>query len=259
MKFVIGVDLEGLACVVGQPGKTLTESADFEFAKRQAVREINAAATALFDMGATRVIVDDRHDGGINLHHEDIDTRCEFIIGRGRGQWWQAIDETFTGILMIGFHAMDNSFGVLAHSFRSKTYQWMKVNGTEVGEIQIRAAEAGEMGVPLIFLSSDDVGIAEAKKFMPWIETVETKKAMGWNMALSKHPKRAADEIYDGVKKAVVRISEMEAFTFDTPIVFQNRFKRMDAAEAAALSSKDWKVIDPFTLERTLDRIRGWQ
>ena len=57
MKFVIAVDCEGLACVVGAPGSTLNETRNFAFACAEAVREVNAATRALFDAGAERVIV----------------------------------------------------------------------------------------------------------------------------------------------------------------------------------------------------------
>jgi D-aminopeptidase len=50
----------------------------------------------------------------------------------------------------------------------SLRYQWMKVNGVEVGEIAIDAAVAGELGVPVIFVSSDSAGIKEAKEFLPY-------------------------------------------------------------------------------------------
>ena len=58
MKFIIGVDLEGAACTVGQKNSTLTASSNYEFAKAQVTKEANAAARALFDSGATQVISD---------------------------------------------------------------------------------------------------------------------------------------------------------------------------------------------------------
>ena len=89
---------------------------------------------------------------------------------------------------------MDNTVdGVLAHSFSSTGYQYIKVNGVEVGEMAIDAALAGDHGVPCIFVASDDKGAAEAKRFMPWVETVATKQGLGWNMAISKHPARAVE------------------------------------------------------------------
>ncbi len=42
----------GCACVVDEPGKGLGTGENYQFARRQAAREANAAARALFDAGA---------------------------------------------------------------------------------------------------------------------------------------------------------------------------------------------------------------
>lgn len=256
MKFVVAVDLEGLACVVGEPGKGLGESSNFEMARLQGTREANAAARALFDSGATEVIIWDNHGGSLNLLYDKLDERCKIALGVGAKHRWPGMDESFSGVVLIGYHAMDNTAdAVLAHTFSSKAYQWYKVNGVEVGEMAIDAAVAGEMNVPVIFASSDDKGVAEAKHFMPWIETVTTKVGMGWNLAVSKHPERAVKEIYEGVKNAVSRISEMKPFSFSTPITLQYRFKRLDNTRGALLGDKSWREVDPFTVEKVIEKI----
>ena len=53
MRFIIGVDCEGEACVVGTPGEGIGER-QAEFARRQATREANAAATALLTPARNR-------------------------------------------------------------------------------------------------------------------------------------------------------------------------------------------------------------
>ena len=51
--YYIAIDMEGVACVVGTPGEGLSSSsANRDFAAREALREANAAARALFDCGA---------------------------------------------------------------------------------------------------------------------------------------------------------------------------------------------------------------
>lgn len=51
-RFYIAVDLEGIACVIGEYGKGLAlDTPGYIYAKKQATREANAAAKALFDGG----------------------------------------------------------------------------------------------------------------------------------------------------------------------------------------------------------------
>lgn len=259
MKFVIAVDCEGLACVVGAPGVTLNETRNFAFACAEAVREANAAARALFDSGAERVIVWDCHGGSLNMDYYDLDERVEIALGVGFPHRFPGMDETFSGVLLIGYHPKDNTEdGVIAHTYSSRTYQWVKVNGVEMGEIGLDAAVAGEIGVPVIFVASDDKGVAEAREIMPWVETVATKQGFGWNAALSKHPKRVEREIYEAVKRAVSRLPEMRPFKLPKPIHVQIRYKRLEDAERATRGITVWRRIDPYTVETTFERITDW-
>ncbi|MFB3894571.1 MAG: M55 family metallopeptidase [Phycisphaerae bacterium] len=253
MKFIVAVDCEGVACAVGTPGGTLNDSKNWEFVRHQATREADAAAKGLFDAGATQVIVWDNHGGSLNLFHDDLDERCDIMLGVGVEHRWPGLDSSFAGVLMVGYHSKDNTpDAVMAHSFSSKTYQYMKVNGVEVGEIAIDAAAAGSMGVPAIFVSSDDKGVAEAKQFLPWVETVATKQGLGWNAAISKHPRRSAADIRAAAAAAVKRIREMKTFGFKEPITLEYRFKRMEEAQSAARSKSGWVRVDPYTVRKTI-------
>lgn len=259
MKFVIAVDFEGLACVVGSPGVTLNESRNYAFARVEAVRETNAAAKALFDAGAEQVIVWDNHNGSLNMDYDLLDERVDIALGVGFPRRFPGMDETFSGVLLIGYHPKDNTEdAVIAHTLSSRAFQWIKVNGVEVGEIELHAAVAGEMGVPVIFVASDDKGVAEAKQFLPWVETVTTKKGFGWNAAISKHPKKVEREIYEGVKRAVERLSEMKPFRFSSPVNVQIRYKRLEAAEGVTRGATVWRRVDAYTVEATFERISDW-
>lgn len=82
-KFYIAVDCEGVACAVGSPGEALGKGENYAFACLQATREADAAAKALFDGGATEVVVWDAHGSGVNLHYDLLDSRCKILLGSG--------------------------------------------------------------------------------------------------------------------------------------------------------------------------------
>ncbi len=259
MKFIVAVDCEGVACAVGSPGGGINSSRDLEFAKRQATREADAAARGLFAAGATQVIVWDNHNGSLNLHYDDLDERCDIALGVGFEHRFPGLDDSFAGIVFVGYHAMDNTEdAVICHSFSSTTYQYMKVNGREVGELAIDGAMAGSHGVPVVCVASDDKGTAEALSFFPGIEIVTTKQAMGWNAAVSKHPKRAADEIYTAAKRAVARLSDFKAFHFEEPLTFEIRYKRIEAAQAASRGFKGGERVDPYTVRWELQSLADY-
>ena len=257
MKFYIGVDCEGPACVVGSPGGTLNDSRNLAFAKLQATREADAAARACFDAGATQVVVWDNHNGSLNLDYDLLDERCDIALGVGFRNCWPGMDDSFDGVLFVGYHAMDSTEdAVIAHTNSSAAYQWIKVNGQMVGELALQSAVADALGgVPPIFCVGDDKCAAEAARFFPGIATVTTKTAHGWNAAVSKHPRRAAQDIYDGVRRAVERRGEAKPFTFPSPLTYEIRYKRLEAAEAASRNATRGERVDAYTVRWQLSSI----
>ncbi|MFP4354844.1 MAG: M55 family metallopeptidase [Phycisphaerae bacterium] len=259
MKFMIGVDLEGVAAVVGNPGKSLSTSNDYPFACLQGAREADAAAKGFFDAGAEEVVIWDNHAARPNLDYDRIDPRCDLIIGGSVPHRFPTLDETYAGIALIGYHAMDTTAqAVLAHSFSSVDIQEMTINGQTIGEIEVEAAVAGTFGVPLVLLSSDDKAVAATRSRMDWVQTVVTKQSLGWNACRSKHPARVVEEIRTAARTATENLGRMRTFAFDTPMEFRIRFKRIDKAEQFACRGQPWRRVDAYTVGRTMEAITDY-
>jgi D-amino peptidase len=259
MRFMIGVDCDGPACVVGDPGTSLSYSRDFAFARRQATREADAAARALLECGAETVVVWDNHGFGANLHYDLLDPRCEVALGTGFGRRWPGLDEGFAGVLMIGYHAMEGTpDGVLSHTYSPGAYRCIRANGQPVGEIALDAAVAGEFGVPLMFVASDEAGVREAKTSVPHVESVVTKRGVGRSGAFSKHPEQALVEIGEAVRRAHARLGEMPPLTFDKPVELEIRFKRPWQALKARVGRDGWRLGGLMTLRKRCRSMREW-
>lgn len=259
MKFVIAVDCEGPAGVVGAPGGSLNAAPpQYEYARRQATAEAAAAARGLFAAGATQVVVWDNHGGGVNLVYDELDERCDIFNGV-HARRFAMLDRDFAGLLFIGYHARDNTVAApLAHSFNSTVYQWIKINGREVGELAIDAAIAGTHGVPPLLVVSDDKAVAEAREFFPGITTVTTKIGYSWNAALSKHPRRVLKEIETAAQTAVANRATAKSFAFNSPLEVEIRHKRIDTADEACLPVNGWTRVDAYTVRRTFSSITDW-
>ena len=259
-RYYIAVDMEGAACVVGTPGEGLAAgSGNYAFAAREALREANACASALFDAGADEVILWDNHGTGVNFDYDQVDPRCRIALGSGFRTRFPGIDESFDGVLFIGYHAREGTRdAALAHTYSSPAFQGYFINGMPVGEMEIDAAFAGEHHVRVLFAASDAAAVAQAKASFPWIETVVTKECWGWNAAVSLHPKEAQRRIYEAVSRAVRRQAEMRPYRLEGPMEVSIRYKRLDAASQAVLYDKDRRPFafsDPFTRTGTIDRI----
>ena len=256
-KYCIAVDLEGVACAVGAYGKGLAEdNKNYAYAAKQGTREANAAARALFDNGAERVIVWDCHGTGVNLDYDLLDKRCEIAMGAGSRIRFPGVDESFDGVVFIGYHAYDAPKATLAHVYSSATFRRHAINGTDVGELQIDAAIAGKRNVKTLFVSSDDVCVSQALKTFPWAKTVVTKQALAWNSCISKHPEKVCEEIYNGVSEAVVNIADMKPYIIKTPFELEVSYKRIEYAQGCNLKNPDgtpFEWVDAYTRRGTFN------
>ena len=260
MKFIIAVDCEGVSCVTGTKNCSLSGSKDYNFAVKQATFETNSCIKALFDSGAKEVYVWDCHGEGQNLLYEKLDSRCFIICGQGFKSRFPNIDSSFSGVLMIGYHAMEGTKNaVLSHTYSSKTYKSIKVNNLICGEIFLDASVAGEYEVPLIFLSGDEQTCFEAEKLLPWIETVVTKKGFGRNCAICKHPENVKNEIYSKTLKAVKNIEKMKPLKFESPVEIEIEFKTVSKTIKALLKKrKGWKPKGLKKISKTFENMKSW-
>lgn len=260
-KYCIAVDLEGVACAVGAPGSGLMGSPDYPFVCKQGTKEANAAARALFESGADEVIIWDCHGTGVNLDYNMLDPRCKIVIGAGSRVRFPCVDKSFDGVLFIGYHAYDTPNATLAHVYSSSTFTGFKVNGEKVGELQIDAAIAGKRGVKTLFVSSDDICVAQAKATFPWVYTVETKKSLAWNQCLSRHPDTVCEDIYNTVLEAVRNIADMQVYTIAEPITLSVSYKRIEYANSCSLrdpDNKQFTLSDPYTRTGVLADIEDY-
>jgi len=241
MNFMIAVDLEGCAGVHSEPNKTLGMAKDYTFACEQGAREASAAARALFDAGADRVLIWDNHSSALNLPYDLMPEECEFLngVGRtGRFSFVDAFDGNLDAALFLGYHSRDNTANaVIAHTYSSIDYQYVKVNGVERGEIEIDAFLLGEKNIPLIFVASDDKACVQTKAFLPSCNTLQTKQSLSFNASIFKHPHRVAKEIYSEVFNTTKAfMADPKAFpiaAYDTPVEIEMRFKRLEGAQDA--------------------------
>jgi D-amino peptidase len=120
-------------------------------------------------------------------------------------------------------------------------------------------AGAGELGVPLLFVSSDDKACAEARSFMPWVKTVTTKIGYGRTCAQSKHPAVVEEEIYKSVQLAVAGNKTMECFRFEKPIWIEIVFKSWLFSFKARARRKGWEFSGSRSISAKLDSMLDWR
>lgn len=217
VKVYISADMEG----VGGVATFLQSSpsgAEYQKYRRLMTLEVNAAVDGAFLAGATEVLVADSHGNAQNIDLEVLDPRARLIrawpreLGMAHG-----IDSSFAAAVFVGFHASEGqSPGILAHTF-SGTIE-VSLNGRPVPEAGVAGATIGEFGVPVVFVSGDQVIAREARALFGPIETAVVKEALGFNSAVMLPLEEARRLIRDGVRRGVERRADIKPLRLARPV-----------------------------------------
>ena len=228
-RILLALDLEGVNNVVGTPYSGLMPGCEeWEVARRQAAREINAAAETLFSMGAERVSLWDNHAGGGNVDPCDLDSRVELLSCDNALPRMYFADE-YDCIAFFGYHAMEGTLGgVLAHTMNSKMVQYYKLNGKYIGEVDMDAYIAALHGIPAVFFAAGDIACRQATRAVPGIVTVATKRELSRNEAEFRENSELFADIKEGIALAVN--SDMQPKALSYPSLMEKSFKRVEDA-----------------------------
>ena len=234
-KIYISADMEG---VVGAVTDAQLSPGGFEYEKfrEYMTAEVNAAIDAARAAGATEFLISDSHGNGQNLLIDRLPDDVMVIRSWPRDLSMMAgIDETFDGVIFLGYHASTgNTRGVRAHTNSSTSITGLRLNGTEMTEGSLNAAIAGHFGVPVIMVSGDDVAVAENQVLIGDIEGAVVKWAKGFHSAQTLTPEAGYEEIRTRTMSAINRIEDFEPFVLTTPIELELSLKNYRPVELLA-------------------------
>lgn len=207
MKVLISVDIEGVAGVVNSE-QTRAGNGEYERARRWMTLEASAAIEGAFAGGATDVWVNDSHGGFRNLLPDMLDARANVILGKPRTLGMMAgLEHRPALVFMIGYHAMAQSRGMLAHTINSFAFARVLVDGVATGEAGLYGALAQEYGARVALLSGDDVFERETQPAFPDAKFVVVKRADGHASGDMLTPAASRERIRDAAREAVGQVA----------------------------------------------------
>jgi D-amino peptidase len=243
LKIYISADMEGVVGAV--TGEQLGPGGfEYERFRQFMTNEVNAAIDAARAAGATEFVVSDSHGNGQNLLIEQLPDDVTIIRSWPREHGMMAgIDETFDGVIFLGYHAStNNTRGVRAHTMSSANITSLRLNGMTMTEGSMNAAIAGYFGVPVIMVSVDDIAVAETQVIIGDIEGAVVKWASGFHSARTLTPEAAYEVIRTRTKSAIDRIADFEPYVLETPIELELSLKHYQPVELLAYLSNVEKV-----------------
>src|SRR2546421_245965 len=226
MDVYISVDMEGVAGVVTRTQVIPADSDAYRRACRLMTAEANAAVAGALSAGARRVIVNDSHARMTNIDPELLDSHAECSLGFPKPYYMMAgIGPQFAAALFIGYHGGAGSApAILDHTYASRVFRAVRLNGARQTETTLNAALAGHHGVPVALVCGDEATCGEARSALgDDVPTVATKAAFGSEAAYSLHPEVARQRIENAAREALSRVSagRLRPFVVTGPYVLE--------------------------------------
>lgn len=252
MKIHIITDLEGPAMI-----NRFTQTRDVTPEEKQRSEwfltgEINACVDGIldFDPQAEIIVWDGHGSGGIDERRFHAQAK---LIARGPIRAPYGLDESFDALMFVGQHAMMGDRGVLCHTYSSKSIEYYKINGIEMGEFGCRALMAGAMGVPTVFVAGDDAAVDEAQDLVPELVGAPVKQALARELAIHLSHPAACALVRSRAKEACGKIDGIPPYYFPGP--YTQEVRVLEGVGLQGYLSGGWEYVDSRTVKKTREDI----
>ncbi len=151
-----------------------------------------------------RIHVWDGHGSG-GIVKKDLAPVEGYLPSQWHHQYNYFKENNIDALIFVGQHAMSYTFnGNQCHTMSSKNTEYYSLNGELHGEFGLRAAIAGELRIPTIYISGDDKACLEAKNHVPDIVTTTVMYGTGWESAISLDPEEVHRRQFEDIQIALM-------------------------------------------------------
>jgi len=254
VKIYVITDLEGVSGVA-RWDQTGPDQPGYAQATRLLTEEVRACVAGIqsVEPGADIWVWDAHGPGAIDFERFPRGAR---LINRGTIEPPYFLDSTFDALYFLGQHAMAGTLnGTLCHTYSSESIASYHINGIELGEFGCRAALAGTMGVPTVFVSGDDAMDAEARALVPEIRVAQVKQGLGRQLALHMSPEDARDLIRDVSAEAATAADSIPPYVLPGPPYCQE-IRVSGRSDTAYLTRAGFVQHDAVTFVKHAQRLQ---
>ncbi len=210
---------------------------DYERSRELLTLEVAAAVEGAFAGGAEQVCVNDGHRGGGNFITKYLPKRGKYVIGKGKPRPVSGMDDSYDGLILLGYHSMSNSGGLLCHTMDPVTWDRYLINGRELGEMALIALAASAFDVPPLMVTGGSYACSEARRFFSdEVRTVQVKEDLSHESCISMAPEEAREAIRNAVKELVQSPPDTKPFTVDMPMKCRLELRTAEHAEESPIS-----------------------
>ncbi|MCX8014110.1 MAG: M55 family metallopeptidase [Rectinema sp.] len=239
MKIFISVDMEGIHGAVSW--------SDMEGNGRQAVYEnawhelswiIKGITTSNRNSEIEEICICDSHSRGEGIPLRGFgDSRVTMVRGYPRPFYMlEGLDRSYELLMLVGYHGRIGALhGMMDHTYSSSAIYRILINDSEVSEADINAMLAAWYGVPVGFVSGDDVLEREIMEHFPVCPIfVRTKEGLGRFAGKMFLPEKLELLFVEGARQAIESIGFLKPVAL--PEAFDIKIELISTVVADAVS-----------------------
>lgn len=231
-RVIIIVDMEGAAGI-----GNLKESFPWypEYHKHGVIQlagDVNATVRGLRAGGIEDIVVCVIHLFDHNPLENRLDSSVKLVRGSLRNME-KFLDEGCEGGVLLGYHAMAGTpNGFLSHTL--SPFLRVRVNGQPVGEIALFSWLCGAYDVPTAMVTGDDIGVKEAKDFLPSVSTVAVKKSKNRAVTECFPTEEVRRIIEETATTAAQQLNKCKVYRAKEPVLMEIALRKTIDADVVA-------------------------
>jgi len=233
---------------------------EWQYGRSCLTEDVNSVIQGAFDGGAEKVTVKDTHEVGFNCLIDRLDSRASYIGGHYINPSLFGKIKDLDLVLYVAIHAASGTGGAFFPHTHYGIFSEMKLNSRRACEMDIYGAYLGELGIPIGFVSGDDIAVKQALEVLPWAESVivEKRKEVYTSGEKSiRYLKEGRLLLQHSAKKAVRQASRMKALVIPGPIHFEAVFRTRQLADK--FNTWDFKQTNEKVEWEAENMIKGFE
>jgi D-amino peptidase len=207
---------------------------EWQYGRACLTQDVNYAIQGAFDGGADKVTVKDTHEVGFNCLIDRLDPRAKYIGGHYSSPSLFGKITDLDLVLYVAIHAASGTEGAFFPHTHYGIFSEVRLNNRRVCEMDIYGAYLGELGIPIGFVSGEDIAVKQALEVLPWAESVivdKRKEAYTSGEKSIRYLKEGRSLLQRTAKEAVRQTSRMQPLIIPGPLHFEAVFRTRQLAD----------------------------
>ncbi len=206
---------------------------EWQYGRACLTADVNQVVAGAFDGGAARVLVKDTHEVGFNCLVNKLDPRAEYLGGH---YIKPSLFGDITGldlVLYVAIHAGSGTQDAFFPHTHYGIFSELRINGKAVAEMDIYGGYLGELGMPIGFVSGEDIAVAQALATLPWAKAVVVNKKKETYTSGEKSRQyltAGREQLRRTAAEAVRCASQMQPLHLKGPLYFEAVFRTEELA-----------------------------